>query len=324
VINRTSFTTVSGRRVRRTRVVIVSTLALALLGPISNNISSAKAQAPVLGGKYSDPLADVAATALSALNNGGGSLAGATGSLKAVPGKSVQAGVAVVPPTPNLTVSTIVGATSATPVVTAVAASQPQTGIIQAAVAPVGASWSSAMIDTDDLNSFVLGVAVEAPVSPESIATISSLPADPGDRYVASLRSLASMVEARTKVSAAALVKVWVATDEARMRTILVAMAQVGTAYRYTGNQPGGFDCSGLTSYAWGRSGIKIPRVSGDQIAASAPRSMDQLLPGDLWYRPGHIGLYLGAGDASVHSPQAGKLVEVKKMGRTTRLGSPV
>ncbi len=323
MINRTSITTVSGRRVRRTRVVLVSTLALSLLGPISNNLGAARAQMIVLGGKYSDPLADVAATALSALNNGGGSLAGTTGSLKAVPGKSVQAGVAVVPPTPNLTVSTIV-ATSGTPVVTAVAAPLPATGIIQAAVAPVGASWSSAVIATDDLESFVLGVAVEAPVSPESIATISSLPADPGDRYVASLRSLASMVEARTKVSAAALLKVWMVTDEARMRTVLVAMAQVGTAYRYTGNQPGGFDCSGLTSYAWGRSGIKIPRVSGDQIAAAAPRTMDQLLPGDLWYRPGHIGLYLGAGDASVHSPQTGKLVEVKKMGRITRLGSPV
>jgi peptidoglycan DL-endopeptidase CwlO len=322
VINRTPITTRSGRPVRRTRVVLFSTLAMALVGPMIS-ISVASAQAPVQAGKYSDPLADVAATALNALNNGGGSLLGANGSLKAVPGKSVQAGVAVVPPTPNLTVSTIVGA-SAAPVVTAVSASQPATAIIQAAVAPAGASWSSTLIATDDLDSFVLGVAVEAPVSPESIATISALPADPSDRYVASLRSLAAMVEARTKVGAAALLKVWMVTDEARMRTILVAMAQVGTAYRYTGNQPGGFDCSGLTSYAWGRSGIKIPRVSGDQIAAAAPRTMEQLLPGDLWYRPGHIGLYLGAGDASVHSPQTGKLVEVKKMGRISRLGSPV
>jgi peptidoglycan DL-endopeptidase CwlO len=322
VINRTSFTNRSGRRVRRTRFVVLSTVALALVGPVSH-INAATAQVAVQAGKYSDPLADVAATALSALNNGGVSLVGATGSLKAVPGKSIQAGVAVVPPTPNLTVSTVVGVTP-TPVVTAVSASQPATAIIQAAVAPAGASWSSALIATDDLESFVLGVAVEAPISPESIATISALPADPGDRYVASLRSLAAMVEDRTKVSAASLLKVWMVTSEARMRTILVAMAQVGTAYRYTGNQPGGFDCSGLTSYAWGRSGIKIPRVSGDQIGASTPRTMDQLLPGDLWYRPGHIGLYLGAGDASVHSPQTGKLVEVKRMGRTTRLGSPI
>jgi NlpC/P60 family len=322
VINRTSFTHSSSRARRCSRFVLVSTLALALIGPVSQ-LNAATAQVAVQAGKYSDPLADVAATALSALNNGGGSLIGATGSLKAIPGKSVQAGVAVVPPTPNLTVSTVVG-NSPTSVVTAVSASQPANAIIQAAVAPAGASWSSALIATDDLESFVLGVAVEAPVSPESIATISALPADPGDRYVASLRSLAAMIETRTKVSAAALLKVWMVTDEARMRTILVAMAQVGTAYRYTGNQPGGFDCSGLTSYAWGRSGVKIPRVSADQIAAAAPRSMEQLLPGDLWYRPGHIGLYLGAGDASVHSPQTGKLVEVKKMGRITRLGSPV
>ncbi len=322
MINRTSFTKPLGRPVRRSRFVLLSTFAVAVMGPMSH-LSPAGAQAPVQSGKYSDPLADVAATALNALNNGGGTLVGAAGSLKAIPGKSVQAGVAVVPPTPKLTVSTVVNP-SPTPVVTAVSASLPATAIIQAAFAPSGASWSSAIVSTDDLESFVLGVAVEAPVSPESIATISALPADPGDRYAASLQSLAAMVEARTKVSAASLLKVWMVTDEARMRTILVAMAQVGTAYRYTGNQPGGFDCSGLTSYAWGRSGIKIPRVSGDQIAAAAPRSMEQLLPGDLWYRPGHIGLYLGAGDASVHSPQTGKLVEVKKMGRTTRLGSPL
>lgn len=322
MINRTSSKTRSSRPVRRTTIVLFSTVAMALVGPVSH-ISAATAQVVVQAGKYSDPLADVAATALSALNNGGGSLVGANGSLKAIPGKSVQAGVAVVPPTQNLTVSTVVGLTPS-PVVTAVSASQPATAIIQAAVAPAGSSWSSALIATDDLESFVLGVAVDAPVSPESIATISALPADPGDRYVASLRSLAAMVEARTKVSAASLLKVWMVTDEARMRTILVAMAQVGTAYRYTGNQPGGFDCSGLTSYAWGRSGIKIPRVSGDQINASAPRTLEQLLPGDLWWRPGHIGLYLGAGDASVHSPQTGKLVEVKKMGRTSRLGSPI
>ena len=322
MINRTSFTKPLGRPVRRSRFVLLSTFAVAMMGPMSH-LSPAGAQAAVQSGKYSDPLADVATTALSALNNGGGTLVGASGSLKAVPGKSVQAGVAVVPPTPKLTVSTVVNP-SATPVITAVSASLPATAIIQAAFAPSGASWSSAIVSTDDLESFVLGVAVEAPVSPESIATISALPADPGDRYAASLQSLAAMVEARTKVSAASLLKVWMVTDEARMRTILVAMAQVGTAYRYTGNQPGGFDCSGLTSYAWGRSGIKIPRVSGDQIAATAPRSMEQLLPGDLWYRPGHIGLYLGAGDASVHSPQTGKLVEVKKMGRTTRLGSPL
>jgi hypothetical protein len=324
VINRTSFTTRSGRPVRRTRFVLLSTVAMALVGPVSH-LNAAKAQAPVQAGKYSDPLADVAATALNALANGGRSSVGATGSLKAVPGKSVQAGVPVNSILPTLTVSTIVGP-SATAVVTAAGAAVQPTATIQAATAPVaGSSWSSVLIATDDLSSYTNGgIAVEAAVAPETAATLAALPADPGDRYVASLKTLSDYVEGRTKVNSDALLKVWLNTDEQRMRVILVALSQVGTVYRYTGNQPGGFDCSGLTSYAWGRAGVKIPRVSNDQINASVPRSLSTMLPGDLWFRPGHIGLYLGVGDAMVHAPQTGKTVEVKNIGRTTRQGSPI
>jgi cell wall-associated NlpC family hydrolase len=323
VINRTSFTNSSGRRVCRTRFVVLSTVALALVGPISH-INAATAQVAVQTGKYSDPLADVAGTALNALVNGGRLTVGATGSLKAIPGKSVQAGVPVNSIPPTLTVSTLVGP-SPTAVVTAASAAAQPTATIQAATAPAGASWSSVVIATDDLASYTNGgIAVEVAVAPETAATLAALPADPGDRYVASLKTLSEYVETRTKVDSDLLLKVWLNTDEQRMRVILVALSQVGTVYRYTGNQPGGFDCSGLTSYAWGRAGVKIPRVSGDQINASAPRNFSTMLPGDLWYRPGHIGLYLGAGDAMVHAPQTGKTVEVKNIGRTTRQGSPI
>jgi NlpC/P60 family len=324
VINRTSPVTSSGRRVRRARVVLLSTFAVALVGPVTH-MGAAHAQAPVQAGKYSDPLADVASTALSALMNGGRVSVGATGSLKAIPGKSVQAGVPVNSVLPTLTVSTVVNS-SATPVVTAAGASPQPTATIQAATAPApGSSWSSIIIATDDLASYTNGgVAVEAAVAPETAATLAALPADPGDRYVASLKTLAGYVENRTKVDADSLLKVWLNTDEQRMRVVLVALSQVGTVYRYTGNQPGGFDCSGLTSYAWGRAGVKIPRVSGDQINATSPRTVATMQPGDLWYRPGHIGMYLGIGDAMVHAPQTGKTVEVKNIGRTTRQGSPI
>jgi cell wall-associated NlpC family hydrolase len=324
VINRKSSTTRSGRPVRRTRFLLLTTVAVALVGPVSH-FSAAKAQVPVQAGKYSDPLADVASTALNALMNGARSSVGATGSLKAVPGKSVQAGVPVNSIPPTLTVSTIVGP-SATAVVTAAGAAAQPTATIQAATAPVaGSSWSSILIATDDLSTYTNGgIAIEVAVAPETAATLAALPADPGDRYVASLKTLAAYVEGRSKANADALLKVWLNTDEQRMRVILVALSQVGTVYRYTGNQPGGFDCSGLTSYAWGRAGVKIPRVSADQINAAVPRNLSTMLPGDLWYRPGHIGLYLGVGDAMVHAPQTGKTVEVKGMGRTTRFGSPI
>jgi cell wall-associated NlpC family hydrolase len=138
------------------------------------------------------------------------------------------------------------------------------------------------------------------------------------------IHMLAYEVAARAKVDAAALELVWRRTDERRMRAVLSALAQVGTPYRSAGNQPGGFDCSGLTSYAWSQAGVKIPRSSGDQISAVAPRTIDQLLPGDLVWHPGHIGMYLGVSDAMVHSPQTGKTVEVRKINRGVRYGSPL
>ena len=135
---------------------------------------------------------------------------------------------------------------------------------------------------------------------------------------------LAYEVGARTKVDPAALENIWRRTEDRRMRAVLSALAQVGTPYRAAGNQPGGFDCSGLTSYAWSQAGLKIARSSGDQINATSPRMFEQMLPGDLIWRPGHVGMYLGFGDAMVHSPQTGKTVEVRTIGKGVRFGSPL
>ena len=171
----------------------------------------------------------------------------------------------------------------------------------------------------------VQGGQVQAAQTVPAMASTSAAAGDglAGDRQ-SMLHLLASLVADRTKVDVVALESSWLRVDERRLRVVLSAMAQVGTPYRYTGNQPGGFDCSGLTSFSWSQVGVKIPRTSTDQINALAPRSFEQLLPGDLIWRPGHIGIYLGVGDAMVHSPQTGKTVEVRKMGKASRFGSPL
>jgi cell wall-associated NlpC family hydrolase len=184
-----------------------------------------------------------------------------------------------------------------------------------------GETWTGTVIETSDLNAFVFGTLVETVTAPTTAKAIAALPVEPTARYSGALRQLADLVSARTKVDANKLYNVWLATDSRRMTAILTAMAQVGTQYRFTGNKPGGFDCSGLTSYAWAQAGVKLPRVSGEQISWAAPKSFEQLLPGDLIWRPGHIGLYLGVGDAMVHSPQTGKTVEVRKIGKSQRYG---
>ena len=254
--------------------------------------------------RYSDPLSDMASAALDALRNGNSG--GATQSFSAVqPGAVATASVTLgraAPPAQASVSATGSAASSAT----------------------ADTPWSAVVIDTAQLSEYLSGVAIAVPISPTVSAALAALPTEPNARYSATLHALAVIVAARTKVDVAGLEAVWARTEPRRMRTVLTAMAQVGTMYRAAGNQPGGFDCSGLTSYAWAQGGVKIQRISGDQINAAALRTPDQVQPGDLVWHPGHIGLSLGYGDAMVHSPQTGKAVEVTRWGRAQRWGSPV
>jgi cell wall-associated NlpC family hydrolase len=95
---------------------------------------------------------------------------------------------------------------------------------------------------------------------------------------------------------------------------INAAMSQIGVPYRYATSSPGvGFDCSGLTAYAWGQAGVGLPHQSAAQ-AGSLPRvPVEAAQPGDLifYYSPiSHVGIYLGGGQL-VHAPSTGKTVSV-------------
>ena len=83
-------------------------------------------------------------------------------------------------------------------------------------------------------------------------------------------------------------------------------MSQVGAGYRYATAIPGvAFDCSGLTSWAWGRAGVGLPRNSRAQFAATPRVPIEQIQPGDLvFWGPGgseHVALYMG-GNQIVHA----------------------
>lgn len=160
----------------------------------------------------------------------------------------------------------------------------------------------------------------------DSRSSSASVPDTSGQpkTYASALDVLAVAVAARTGVDAAGLSVVWQRTGTVRMTVVLTALAQVGTPYRYGGNAPGGFDCSGLTSYSWAAAGVRIPRTSTDQIAAVVPLPATALQPGDLVWRPGHIGMAIGIDDLMVNATQTGKPVEVKRWGRVVRTGSPL
>jgi len=79
------------------------------------------------------------------------------------------------------------------------------------------------------------------------------------------------------------------------------AETQLGVAYVWGAEDPGvGFDCSGLTAWAWGQAGVYLPHYSGAQMADSTPVPTSDLQPGDLlFYGPGgdtHVAMYVGGG----------------------------
>jgi cell wall-associated NlpC family hydrolase len=120
------------------------------------------------------------------------------------------------------------------------------------------------------------------------------------------------------------MVRRWAAADFRHQVAVLAALTQLGAQYRSFSASPSqGFDCSGLTSWAWRQAGVTIPRSSGDQIAAAAPRRRATALPGDLVYYPGHVSLYLGRADAIVHASDPEDDVELAFITRPVRWGDP-
>ncbi|MEV4441073.1 NlpC/P60 family protein [Streptomyces sp. NPDC049577] len=69
-----------------------------------------------------------------------------------------------------------------------------------------------------------------------------------------------------------------------------------------SGSSVAGFDCSGLTLYAYARVGIALPRTASEQYAASEPVKPGQEKPGDLVFYGSsptslhHVGIYVGGG----------------------------
>lgn len=69
---------------------------------------------------------------------------------------------------------------------------------------------------------------------------------------------------------------------EKAVAMIEFARGFVGTPYVWAGEAPGGFDCSGFTSYVFSQQGKKIPRVSKDQYASSVKVEAADACIGDL------------------------------------------
>jgi cell wall-associated NlpC family hydrolase len=95
---------------------------------------------------------------------------------------------------------------------------------------------------------------------------------------------------------------------------VRVAASQAGVRYRIGGTSPRtGFDCSGLTRYAYGKVGKRLPRTAQQQYAAALKIARKSARPGDLVFftsgsRVSHVAIYAGSGYVW-HAPKPGKRV---------------
>lgn len=115
---------------------------------------------------------------------------------------------------------------------------------------------------------------------------------------------------------------------------VSAALSQLGVPYSWGGGDPGGptngvgsgagtvgFDCSGLTEYAYAAAGIQIgPTTSTQQPklqAAGAAVSESQKVPGDLIFWTGHVAMYLGSSGTEqimIEAPQTGDRVKISPL----------
>lgn len=92
---------------------------------------------------------------------------------------------------------------------------------------------------------------------------------------------------------------------------LAAARTVIGTPYAWGGNGLGGFDCSGLTQWAFSQAGVNVPRTTFQQAQSGTPVGRDQLQVGDLvfFYSDfSHVGIYAG-NDQILHAPDVGQSV---------------
>ncbi|MGV9565523.1 NlpC/P60 family protein [Streptomyces sp. NPDC003480] len=105
--------------------------------------------------------------------------------------------------------------------------------------------------------------------------------------------------------------------DARAAAAVAAVRSALGRPYVWGASGPGGFDCSGLMQWAYGRAGIGLPRTSQEQRYAGHQVPLSQARPGDLIvYRSdaSHVAMYVGGGQV-IHAPHPGAAVRYDPVG---------
>ena len=95
-------------------------------------------------------------------------------------------------------------------------------------------------------------------------------------------------------------------------RVVKYAKRFLGVPYRWGGESPSGFDCSGFVRFVYKHFGIYLPHNAYAQSRYGNYVAPENLMKGDLlfYHGYGHVGIYIGNGRI-IHSPSTGRYVEI-------------
>jgi murein DD-endopeptidase len=94
------------------------------------------------------------------------------------------------------------------------------------------------------------------------------------------------------------------------------ALAMVGRPYKFKGETPGGFDCSGLVRYSYLNAGMNLPHGTKALLTVTRSVGLTNARKGDLLFfiqegrKYSHVGIFVG-NDQFVHAPSTGGLVRL-------------
>jgi cell wall-associated NlpC family hydrolase len=148
------------------------------------------------------------------------------------------------------------------------------------------------------------------------------------NRYVHLRNAVAGVAARRLGLNQGAMQAAWNKADTAHQFALLSAFTQIGVPYHRISRLPGvGFDCSGLTSWAWDQAGVALSHIANAQIRDIKNVDISAAEAGDIVYFPGHAMMYLGMSTAIIHSPYTGRNVELDVLQYhqySTRFGDPL
>lgn len=98
-----------------------------------------------------------------------------------------------------------------------------------------------------------------------------------------------------------------------------IAVSMIGRPYKYRGESPSGFDCSGLVRYSYLTAGVDAPHGTKELLRVTRRVELKKAKTGDLLFfsergrKYSHVGVYLD-NELFVHAPATGGKVRKESL----------